>query len=169
MKMKSLVCLTVVLFTASFASATIIVGTGENTANVYFEWSDGFEAEFAVSFDTASITGWEAFDIITTETALAGNALTTVVEDFGWGPFIDGISYEGHSNVGYGGGEDWWHYWIKDVGQDWVSPAFGVADRVLLPGSSDGWVYGSAAAPVPEPATMLLLAAGGLLVRRKRS
>ena len=49
--MKNLVCLTVVLFAASFASATIIVGDGVNSANVYFEWSDGFATEFNVSFE----------------------------------------------------------------------------------------------------------------------
>ena len=168
MKSKSLIFVAAVLFTASFAGATIIeVGTGSNTANVEFEWKDGFAAEFAVSFDTPSITGWEVFDVITTE-----STLTTVVENFGWGDFIDGISFAGHSDIGFGGDADWWHFWIKDAGtEEWVSPAYGTSDRVLLPGDSDGWRYGSDFAPgvVPEPATMALLAVGGLLIRRKKS
>ena len=164
--MKSLICLLAVLLAASFASASIIeVGTGANTVGVEIEWKDGFLQEFAVSFDTAYITGWEAMNAIETETSLA-----LVVQDYGWGDFIDGISFDEHSNVGYISGDDWWHFWIKDVGQDWISPAYGISDRVLLPGDSDGWVYGHEFAPgeVPEPATMALLAIGGLLIRKRR-
>ena len=163
--MKSLVCLVAVLLAASFASATAIeVGTGANTVGVEIEWKDGFLQEFAVSFDTASITGWEAMNTIETETSLA-----LFLEDFGWGDFIDGINYDGHTDIGFGGGDDWWHFWIKDAGRDWVSPGYGISDRVLLPGDTDGWVYGHAFAPgeVPEPATMALLAVGGFLIRKR--
>ena len=165
--MKSLVCLLAVLLFTSFASASIIeVGTGANTVGVEIEWKDGYLAEFVVSFDTPSIAGFDVFDIITAETTL-----TTVVENFGWGDFIDGISFDGHINVGFLGGDDWWHYWIKDTNGDWLSPAYGLSDRVMLPGDTDGWRYGSALAPgvVPEPATMAMLAIGGFLARRKRS
>lgn len=163
--MKSLVCLVAVLLAASFASATAIeVGTGANTVGVEIEWKDGFLQEFAVSFDTTSITGWEAMNTIETETSLA-----LFLEDFGWGDFIDGINYDGHTDIGFGGGDDWWHFWIKDAGQDWVSPGYGISDRVLLPGDTDGWVYGHSFAPgeVPEPATMALLAVGGFLIRKR--
>lgn len=141
----------------------IEVGTGENSAELYIEWDDGYVAEFVVDFEDVTITGFEMFDIIEAQTSL-----TTVRQDFGWGVFIDGIEFNGHSNIGFGGGEDWWHYWIKDAGQtEWTSPAFGVADRVLYDGDADGWIYGRAG-NVPEPTTILLLAFGAFVLRRPR-
>ena len=148
------------------------VGSGTNAVMVYIEWSDNYVTEFLVAFDTVTITGLEAFDIIEADTAVPpiSDPLTTVRGDFGFGVFIDGISQGVHSDIGYGGGENWWHFWIKDSGQgSWASPAFGVADRILSDGDSDGWVYGHAAAPAPEPMTLSLLALGlvGLIKRRR--
>jgi len=141
---------------------SIEVGSGDNLAGIYIEWSDGFVAEFDVSFATETLTGLGAFDIIE-----ANTTLTTVRDDFGWGIFVDGISFDGHSNSGYGGGEDWWHYWV-DNGTGWTSPSYGVADRVLYNGYADGWIYGRAGA-VPEPTMLALLGIGTLLMgKRKR-
>jgi hypothetical protein len=160
--------LVLLLVMASAASAAVIeVGTGVNSADVYIEWADGFIAEFSVNFgadELDSTTGIGLFDIIEAETLLV-----TVRDDFGFGVFVDGISYEGHSDVGYGGGEDWWHYWIKNDGMaDWAAPSLGAVDRVVYNGDSDGWIYGRAGA-VPEPMTIALLGLGGLFVRRFRS
>ena len=163
MSLRFFVCLIIITVLSMSAAAAIIdIGTGVNNAGLYIEWKDGFTVEFAVNFDTASLTGWELFDAVKAETTL-----DTVVENFGWGDFIDGISYEGHNNVGFGGGADWWHYWIMDApSTDWVSPAFGISDRTLYDGDMDGWVYGSDF--IPEPGTMALLAFGGLLLRKRR-
>jgi len=161
MKIKNLVCLLIAMFLTASAAATIVdIGTGDNTAGLYVEWSDGFSVEYAVNFSTDSITGWDLFDAVMAETDL-----TTVVENFGWGDFIDGISLGEHSDIGYNDGANWWHFWIKDADQDWVSPAFGISDRVLYDGDMDGWVYGRDT--IPEPASVLLLAAGSLLFRRR--
>ena len=118
-------------------------------------------AEFLVRFDITSISGLGLFDAVESQ-----SPLTTVRQNFGGDIYIDGITYNGHSNSGYYGGEDWWHYWIKDGGQDWVSPGFGVSDRVLGAGDWDGWVYGRAVI-TPEPASIMLLAIGGMLIRRR--
>ena len=159
------ICVVAVALTANLCATAvpIEVGTGENSAELYVEWGDGYIAEFIVDFESASITGLGLFDIVEAQTTL-----TTVREDFGWGVFIDGIEFNGHSNIGFGGGEDWWHYWIKDAGEtQWTSPAFGAVDRILYDGYSDGWIYGRAGA-VPEPATLALFALGGLLLRKCR-
>lgn len=159
------ICVIAVMAITSLCATAvpIEVGIGENSAELYIEWSDGYVAEFIVDFESVSVTGLGLFDIVEAQTTL-----TTVRQDFGWGVFIDGIEFNGHSDIGFGGGEDWWHYWIKDVGEtEWTSPAFGAADRILFNGDSDGWIYGRAGA-VPEPATLALFALGGLLLRKRR-
>lgn len=164
--MNRVCVIAVLVITSSLAIATPVeVGTGQNSAGLYIEWSDGYIAEFIVDFEDTTITGLGLFDIVEAETPL-----TTVRGDFGWGVFIDGIAYNGHSNSGYGGGEDWWHYWIKDAGQlEWMAPMFGAADRTVHSGDMDGWIYGRAGEPVPEPCTIILLGLGGLLLSRRRA
>ncbi len=151
--------LAAVLAMSTTASAALIaVGSGEHSADMVIEFGDGAIYTFEVAFDQTT-TGLGLFDIVEAETSL-----TTVRQDFGFGIFVDGISYEGHSDIGYDGGENWWHYWVRDSAQaDWVSSAVGVAERVVEDGCWDGWVYGRAGEPVPEPATGLLVAFAGLI------
>ncbi len=147
------------------------VGTGVNTAGVYIEWSDGFFAEFEISFGQTGSDTVMGADLMLT--------LDSELEDFtfeytNWGTeeepdlFLDGIGYLGHYNSGYDGGANWWHYWIKDAGElEWTSPLYGMSSRTVGDGDMDGWIYGRDT-PVPEPATIALLALGGIMLRRKR-
>ena len=162
----------VLAITSSLAIATPVeVGTGVNTAGVYIEWSDGFIAEFEISFgETGSDTATGADLMLTLDSELGDFTL----EYTDWGSegnpdlFRDGIGYLGHYNSGFGGGANWWHYWIKDAGQaQWTSPLYGMSSRTVGDGDMDGWIYGRDTA-VPEPATIALLALGGIILRRKR-
>ena len=157
-------CLVAAVLTASGVTADpLAVGSGSNSAYVYIEWKDGFVAEFDVAFDEPN-TGLGLMDIIEADTTLT----TERVFD---GEFINGISYQGHSDLGVWpppAPEDWWHYWIKDSGEEnWVDPGLGASTRVVYDGGADGWVFGRDGA-VPEPATMALLGLGGWWLRRKK-
>lgn len=157
----SIVAALAVLASACGAMASVIpVGTGTKHAEVYIEFNDGASYRFDVAFE-GSPTGMELLDIIE-----ANEALTTT-RVFG-GMFLDGVTYDGHSNVGYGGGENWWHYWTREPGLEWFDPqAYGAFDRIVQDGSSDGWIYGRIGAPLPEPATLVLLGAASLFVIRR--
>jgi hypothetical protein len=134
------------------------VGSGPDLATVVLEFEDGADFVFEVLFDdSAATTGIEVMQILEAELA----SFSLEVLDFGFGLFIDAISYDGHTNGGFGGGELYWHYWTKDAGSDpWAFSAVGAVDRIVLDGAWEGWVYGTASAPIPEPASGLLLALG---------
>ena len=123
-------------------AAPVEVGTGVSTAGVTIEWSDGFSAEFRVHFGddvNDTITGLELMTLIE-----AGTELTTVRQDFGWGEFVDGFSYQGHSEAGFGGGDLWWHYWENNAGSrhPWQSSMTGAGGRIVAHGDTDAWIYG---------------------------
>ena len=157
---------TILLHASAFAQSTptsIAVGSGQYQANVLIEFADAAEYQFDVAFD-GSTTGLGLFDIIEADTTLQ-----TERNNYGYGWFINGISFEDHTNSGYGGGENWWHYWIRDNDQSaWIAPAFGAADRIVNDGCQDAWIYGRAGAPTPEPTSILLMLPALLGYRRLR-
>lgn len=142
------------------------VGSGTNHVSVVVQFSDEATFGFDVGFNTPTVTGFELFDLIESDTTLI-----TTRRDFGFGPFVDGITHDGHSDSGFGGGEDFWHYWVRDSPTDpWGFSSVGVADRTVSDGGWDGWVYGSANAPslIPEPGSFALLGLGTLWLFRRR-
>ena len=160
-KLSAAMC---VLFCLSGASMATPVGSGGSTSTLVVNFSDGERYVFEVSYSPTK-NGMDLFDVIEGETTL------TTVRIFG-GAFIDGISYAGHDDSGYGGGDDWWHYWIREGdAEPWTAAGFGPVDRTVADGTWDGWVYGNGNPPlVPEPAALLTMAAGAaaLLGRRRR-
>ncbi len=136
--------------TATVPAAPIEVGSGVNEARVFIEWADGFSLEYRVHFgqsETDTTTGLALLDVIEAE-----SELTTERTVYTWGISIDGLTYQDHSDVGYGGDEFWWHYWTDEAGSraTWTSSWLGAADRIVQHGDADAWIYGHAEAPQPE-------------------
>lgn len=178
MTLKRLISLVLVIAALAITDSSAIaipvsVGSGANTAGVYIEWSDGFWTEFEVGFGLSgadTITGLALLQ----ELDSAGSIdFTLTTKDWGWGITIEGMEYTDagvtHYNPGWVVDEDWWHYWNKDVGAtDWLFSSVGGDARMVGNGDMDGWIYGRAGSPIPEPCTVALLGLGGLLVVRRR-
>ena len=169
MKLVSVLALT----SCAGIAGGVEVGTGVNSAGVYIEWSDGFYAEFEVSFGstaTDTMTGLALLEELDVADSI-GFTLTT--KDWDWGITIEGMEYVEsgvtHYDPGWVDGEDWWHYWIKDVGESsWSFSLEGAVDRIVENGDWNGWIYGHDDAPIPEPTTIALLGLGAVLARRSR-
>lgn len=163
--MKKLVSILVLLVAAGLSMATPIeVGSGDSTTLVHIEWSNGFVADFEVSYDAGTgVNGVTLFDIIE-----ANSSLTTDRTVYTFGTFIDGIAFMGNEDTGFGAGaDDWWHFYTMQPGDAfWTSSQVGAGSVLAVDGEAHGWSYGHEL-PVPEPMTIAMLGLGGILLRRK--
>lgn len=177
-KIITLIALLGLFASTSTDAALTQLGFGTNTSHLVINFSNGSIFQFDVHYNDILLAG---HDPATGKTLIdyveAQTSLETVQNEFNFGSgpvfFLDGISYEGNSDSGFGGGDDWWHYWVWDpTDESWTSPGFGFSDRLIEDGSWDGWVYGSSAPPlmIPEPGTLLLCLFGmGYLFHRRRA
>ncbi|MCE9589492.1 MAG: hypothetical protein K8S99_03095 [Planctomycetes bacterium] len=165
------------LATPNARAATVTpVGTGDSWAGVVVQFQNGHTYAFQVFYTGPTTTGINLLDIL--DSGLGADFTLTAPDFPPFGRFVDGIGYLTDSNSGYGGGDNWWHYWTKDAG----APAWylglgaedpGATTRVIHNGDLDGWVYGSETAPsissIPEPTAILILgtAVPMLLARRR--
>jgi hypothetical protein len=160
-----IVCAAVVGGALRAEASPIEVGSGVNDAALVIQFSDGALYEFDVNFGLTAAdttTGLGLFDIVE-----AATDLTTVRQTFGSSVFIDGIAFDGHNDSGFGGGDNWWHFWIRDAGEiGWTTTVASADDQIVEDGDANGWVYGSAGAPVPEPTTLALLAGFSLVLHK---
>jgi len=143
------------------------VGSGPDSAFAVVHFADDAAFLFEVLF-SGSTTGIDMIETIAAELA----AFSAVVIDFGpgLGKAVDGLSYLGHSNVGFVPPDGYWSYWIKDAAPDsWSLSPVGASSRLVLPGNWDGWRYPEGV-PVPEPGTGLLVSLGIVAIAaRQRS
>jgi len=183
MKVMNLISLIIVLVVCAGARGEIYTGgieyatgAGGNEATIAIDFD--FDSSFLFSFQwDGAATGWDALAAID-----AAGALDVFATDFGeWGMFVDDFDYEGGTEYDYGEGVFFagWAYYNSTDNEIWSLDPAGVSFRDLSDGDWDSWVWTNydeswlairspGAAPVPEPATMLLFAAGGLLLRKPR-
>lgn len=180
---------------AAAADVDLSTGVGTDYAELVVHFGGGADVTFGVTFDAAT-EQWTGEDLVhfvagaTGGRSLDGSdaafvppsdfgdaaGLDVVFQVFTFGSFFDGFGYDGSSDLGFGGGEDYWHFWegttTATTPTGWSAPSVGASDIDVADQSAIGFRYGSALAPlaVPEPGSLALLLAGGgvLLARRRR-
>ena len=150
---------------------TFSVGTGASTSTIQIDFGSGNGYIISYSWDGAA-TGWSALLAIDA----ADTDMAIQYQTFSFGVFLTGISIGPDHDYGTGDLwpiENYWHYWTAqptDAPDSWNSSMIGAADRVLVNGARDAWVFGSPALPqaIPAPGALVTLSVAGALARRRR-
>lgn len=142
-------------------------GGGTNTSHIVVDFGPQ-SYDFIVHYN-GSITGEDAMNLLA-----ANSDFRFGVKSFSFGDQLTSLDYGGYFDSGDGSvNGNFWKYFVGD-GSTWNSASAGFSSRTLSNGSYDGWVWNPAQATapdfaaVPEPATGLLAAVGGLVLLRRR-
>ena len=166
---------------AASAASPIPVGTGNNTASLFFDFSGGTVFEYEVGFTASTVSGNQLLTIVEDATQ-ADAALDDVVITrfpFSFGDFVTGITVGGVSagdtdidasdsdTIDFGVTPA---YWIKDPGDLYFEQSgTGFDSRNVTNGAADAWVFKGSTDVVPEPTTATaMLALGGMALLRRR-
>ena len=166
-------CVTLSLVHSSDAAivGAFSVGSGASTSTIQVDFANGNGYVITYSWDGPA-TGWSA--LLAVDAALSD--MSVQYQTFSFGVFLTGVSIG--TDHDYGTGDQWpienyWHYWTAqptDTPGSWTSSPIGAADRVLVNGARDAWVFGSPAQPqpVPAPGALATLAIAVALAGRRR-
>jgi hypothetical protein len=148
--------------------ASFEIGSGSSSSTLQFDFENGNTYVYTVFWEGAT-TGRDLFDIAAA--AQPGFFVSDIVT-FSFGDALFGQSIGTDSNAGFGTPPqflDYWHYWVRDdIDDAWQSAMTGFADRLVIDGSWDGWVFGSDAPPSAIPAPGAIAFAAVILYRARR-
>jgi hypothetical protein len=160
-------------------------GTGVSQAVMAIQWPGQSQA-FAWGYRWQTTETKTGGDMLAAFVAASQGAFTVT-----WlaGGFVTDMQWMGHSFPAYNGSE-YLQYFVNNAQGspfdgagpgEWDASNTGVNGRLLVDGSWDGWSYSAfldagpaeglnAPAPIPEPGSLVLVAAASLtLLRRRRS
>ena len=147
---------------------TFEIGMGASTSSLLFQFTNGNQYLYELSY-SGEMTGREAFDVISD--AQPGFFIPDI-DVYSFGDSLTGLEIGSDADSGFGTPPDYldyWHYWIRDSDlEPWDFASIGFSDRYLSDGSWDGWVFGSALAPVPGSASVLALISLSAVRKRRR-
>ena len=173
-------------FALDFSGIQNWTGTGSNRSAFVLDFKDGTPATAWGFYFTGGAKG---YDMLTAIDAANPDLSIEYGSDPTFGFFPTRFTYGSRSLSGFDAGTPgYWAYYTADgtssQPSSWTFSGVGASSRTLADGSWDGWTWAPApdyaatppnadiipAAPVPEPATLLVLSLGGLaLLRRRRA
>lgn len=171
------------------------VGSGDNSATIVVDFAFASYLVFTYNWDTIDApTGFDSAVALDDGTT---NTIDVTVATYNWGSMITDFDHPAAAKIDYindfGSPVETlgWGYYISTDNENWTSPGWGANYYNMQDGDFVTWVWTNSAPeghpdgwgtqyrgpgelpqaipPVPEPATMGLLALGGLLIRARRN
>ena len=144
-----------------------------NKATLVIDFGSGNHYAFGHGWQ-GQATGWDMLSAICDAGDLEETHTGDV--DVGFGIMVKSVSYAGltiDNDDTYEPGDTWLVYWESDDGNHWDTPWVGVSANPISDGGWNAWTATPAGswpgdAPIPEPASACLLAAGAIMMLKRR-
>ena len=164
----------VLLATGAVGTAAVDYTVGEGANEAFMVVDFGYDMlTFSYKWEgTETVSGWTVLDSVAQGGSL--DVDSTWYEQY-QSNFVSDLSYPGVTKYEGGAG---WGFYVSSDGIDWSASMLGVDTEQLAGGDWNGWSWGPLdeywnhmrvpGQEVPEPASMILLGVGALLLRRRR-